>query len=385
MTGEDDSNGGSEFRLSRRKALAGIGTIGAAVGLGGLGTAAQFTDTEENTFTFTAGGLDGTVEWGASYNGDDVQSFNSSSGVSADNVVVDGENVGAGVDAHFTDVKPGDFGCFSFRYKVENNPAWVAACVAINSDTDGQSFEPEEEIEDMDGDGTYEIQGKTLPSGQEAEGPYGDDFDSDVKGSAQGAGGNAPYAADLYGSKGPGELAENMLILPFYKPPVDGGTSERFDPCIFFDNETESFDPHAYEGSGAVGTASKFWDNSQDDGQGLHPLPVRDAARSTFLDTTAWGSNGNVIQAFSPQDAIVGEGCFFLNGELDDESDNQQQATAHQPGTYYQMGWDWHIPFDAGNELQGDELSMTLGFVFGQTRHNESPQLSNVYDPGENA
>lgn len=365
MANDDDGS----FRLSRRKALAGLGSIGMAGALGVGGTYAQFTDTEEDTLIFSAGGIDATVEYGASYNGNDVQSFNGgSSAGSLENVeVVEGEECG-GLGFNLADVKPGDYGCFTFRFKLENNPSWGAACIGVGHDLDGEDFEPENEIEGEPGD--YK------------QGP--DPLLDKPNNIHPDTGAPQTADADYYGRKGIGELAENILVIPFYKQPVDQNTSEKFDPCVFFDEDTETFDPDAYEGSEAVGTATEFWDNAQDQGQGLHPLPLRDAARTSMIDTTMWGSNGNVIQAFSPPDAIVGEDCFFLNGVSDDETDNQQEATPLEPGTYYQMGWDWHLPFDTGNEVQGDTLQLQLGFTFGQTRHTESPKLSNVFAPGQN-
>jgi predicted ribosomally synthesized peptide with SipW-like signal peptide len=343
-----------EFSLSRRKALAGLGSIGAASALGLGGTYAQFTDTEEETFAFTAGGIDGHIRWGASYNGQDVQSFNDGyEGGELKNVETpDGEGVGA--ELHFTDIKPGDYGCFSFLVKVENNPAWVASCIDYDGNYDGEVFEPEVEDDDhLD------------------ESQIGDT-----------------------GVESPGEIPENMLVLPFYKPEVTESTLDQWDPCIFFDEEEEEFNYENYEGSGAVGTATDFWDNSDDEGQGLHPLPLGDntplndttgqAVTTSMTSTVSWGSNGNNIQQHSPPESIAGEGCFFLNGEIGDESANQQEASPLQPGTWYGVGWDWHVPFDTGNEMQGDEMTLKLGFTFGQVRHTESPELSNIYAPGEN-
>ncbi|MFB6120549.1 MAG: SipW-dependent-type signal peptide-containing protein, partial [Halobacteriaceae archaeon] len=56
------------FELSRRKALAALGTIGAASAGAGLGTSAYFSDRETyEGNTLTAGSLDLKVDWEEHY------------------------------------------------------------------------------------------------------------------------------------------------------------------------------------------------------------------------------------------------------------------------------------------------------------------------------
>jgi len=90
------------FELSRRKALAGIGGIGTATALGGIGTYAQFTDTENATMTFSAGGIDGTLSWGATYN-------SSGDTLDTDEIVQEPtqQQNGVGLSLELEDVKPG--------------------------------------------------------------------------------------------------------------------------------------------------------------------------------------------------------------------------------------------------------------------------------------
>lgn len=325
----DDNNDG-RISLSRRKALAGIGTIGAAGALGAFGTYAQFTDTEEGAVTFTAGGIDGMVEGGARYNGDVVDELADFS--------IEESPTGIGLDVTLDDVKPGDYGCFSFKINVTNNPAWVAACLGYTNDVDGESFEPE--------------------------------VDADPHVGSTGYTGQTP---------GEGELAESILTIPFYKPP-NSNPSGIWDPCVFFDEEVDDFDHTNYQGSGAVGTPTQFWSNSE---QGLVPATLAEASQYTMINSATWGDDGNV-QTYDLGDSIaVDQGCYFLNGDATTD-ENQQGAAPLQPGTDLYVGWDWHLPFDTGNIAQGDEITLQLGFVFGQTRHTESAQLSNVFSPGSN-
>lgn len=58
------------YRLSRRKALAGLGTVGAASATAGLGTSAYFSDTEGvEDNTLTAGAMDARLDWQQVYDG----------------------------------------------------------------------------------------------------------------------------------------------------------------------------------------------------------------------------------------------------------------------------------------------------------------------------
>ncbi|MFB6069342.1 MAG: TasA family protein, partial [Halobacterium sp.] len=58
----------NQFRISRRKVLAGLGTIGIASAGAGLGTSAYFSDVETyEDNVLTAGALDLTVDWEEHY------------------------------------------------------------------------------------------------------------------------------------------------------------------------------------------------------------------------------------------------------------------------------------------------------------------------------
>lgn len=339
------------FKLSRRKALASMGAIGAAGALGIGGTWAQFTDTEPGAgVTFTAGGVDGTVEAGASYNGNDVKAFNSEDFETLENVEGQG---GPGLNFHLTDVKPGDYGCLSFRINVENNPAWVAMCLGYENNIDGETFEPEV----VDGEGNI--------------------VDQDL-------GGNTTLVGQGVQNT-PGELAQNLAVMPFYKAPVTGQTAPEWDPCIFFDEENDEFTVQNYDPAGAVDpttyTASNFWSNAQND---LEPLTLEDAVGIPHLNTQGFGTTSYSTYDVS-ESIAVDDGCIFLNGAVgDDTQDNSQPAGPLQPADTLQVGLDWHLPFGVGNVAQGDQLDLQVGFVFGQQRHTESAELSNIYAPGQN-
>jgi len=342
--------------LSRRKALAGIGSIGAAAGLGGLGTLAQFSDTEENTVQFTAGGVDGVIEWNGSYNGIDIDSNNDGTS-ELENVEVTNNAVSA--DVGFTDVKPGDFGCVNFGITVDNNPAWVASCISIEEDSDYKNYEPE-----------------VGPDNQVDEANSGPEATTD------GVQKNSPH----------GDLAEEMLTIPYYD---SDGTCQFFDP---YSGSTPSI-PEA----GAV--PASFFSNAQPDGQKaddgfpamvdggteyyLVPKTVREASKTRALNTATWNTQDRAFSnpAYTaPDGAEVGAGCVFLEGNLaDGEASNNTQGTSALPaGKKLNFGYDWHLPFGTSNVVQGDRMKVKLSFIFLQKRHTVAPDFD-TFAPGQNS
>lgn len=130
-----------KFELTRRKALAGLGTIGVAGAGAGLGTSALFSDEEEfENNRIQAGELDLIVDY---YTSRDQGSFGSSS--------QSGEVNGDGVTEYTYDVvdlKPGDSGVLAFCPKIVDNPGWlwVGSLNGVTDYENGQT-EPEGEVD----------------------------------------------------------------------------------------------------------------------------------------------------------------------------------------------------------------------------------------------
>lgn len=341
----------SKISLSRRKALAGIGTIGAAAGLGGLGTFAQFTDTEEAQLDFTAGGIDGTLASAASYNNDPI-----------DLTPAEETPEGVGVRYVIEDLKPGDFGSVVFGLSVENNPAWVASCIGIEENIDNAVFEPEA---DVDGNVTDADITDPVPSIE--------DYD-----------GITPVTTR-------GEIPEELLFIPYYN---DELVPEFFDSGGDTGGDPSNADLSDY-GSGAA-TAEAFWSSreGEDDWDGLRPRTIRDIVENVAsLGTVQWHDpTQEVVSSEAPQETTIDDGCVLLDGQLAvaDESEtfiDAQESTPLEPGVTLYFGYDWHLPFHAENveninALQGDRMVLDLGFTFAQSRNSGGPELVNVYDPG---
>jgi predicted ribosomally synthesized peptide with SipW-like signal peptide len=369
----DDNNG--KFNLSRRKALAGIGAAGAAVGLGGIGTVAQLSDTEDRAVTFTAGGLDGTLEWSGSYNGTTVDDTDDGEFSSAINVEPDLEASGYNdravpIDVHFDDVKPGDYGCVNFTLEVQDNEAWVASGINVVDNYDYKNFEPEVRADDDLDESDVNVDPET----------------GDL--TSQGA------ATTVDGE---GELAQNIYALPYYDNDAN---------CSFFDANGFS---GQYSGAAPTG----FWSNAQTgdgefDGQGnfsapalpgdldgideneeyvLAPRNLKDISENlNAIGTALWNDGSNMsigYQTASGGHASLAKGSVMLDGSVPangDSGNNSQSVSPLPPGTTLNFGYDFHIPFGVGNEIQGDRCSVKLDFQFIQSRHTEAPDFTS-YNP----
>jgi predicted ribosomally synthesized peptide with SipW-like signal peptide len=144
--------------LTRRQALAGLGTIGIASAGAGLGTTALFSDEESfDGNTITAGTLDmsvtATVEaandyWKEQVTLEDLEA-------TADGEAVTGLQV--------NDVKPGDWGIICFEIDVGDNPGYVRTTTeglttSENGYTEPEPTEGDDENDPNDEDGAGELQ-----------------------------------------------------------------------------------------------------------------------------------------------------------------------------------------------------------------------------------
>ncbi|WP_281193556.1 SipW-dependent-type signal peptide-containing protein [Halorubrum sp. F4] len=167
------------FELSRRNALIGLGTVGAASAGAGLGTSAYFSDEESfEDNTLEAGELDLFVDYWTDANSEAIAGGTTGSG----------QNDG-GVSAQYVlnDVKPGDSGKLVFCPKVVDNPAWLWAGSTGFTQYENGLTEPEEDVD--------------------------------------GTGGNP--------GEGNGELADNIQVTVAYCEPADGLDGEPQSPDDF--------------------------------------------------------------------------------------------------------------------------------------------------------
>jgi predicted ribosomally synthesized peptide with SipW-like signal peptide len=174
----------TDFALSRRQILGGIGTISIASVGAGVGTSAYFSDQEtfENN-ELTAGELDLKVDWQQTYNGDPVNAFPDGNGDDIQDEIRTRQEIatdaGLPVDSpsvettfreqfadvpddraapliELTDLKPGDEGELTFSLHLFDNPGYIWIGSSAQSSAENGFTEPE--LDDPD-----EVDSETTP------------------------------------------------------------------------------------------------------------------------------------------------------------------------------------------------------------------------------
>jgi predicted ribosomally synthesized peptide with SipW-like signal peptide len=182
------------YDLSRRKVLAGLGTVGLASAGAGLGTAAFFSDTESFTNnSLTAGTLDLKLDYKATYQGGEGRLAALQGNYPDAEVIGDGvylldqapspadlqewENFVQGDDFAFCsaaadqylvngdgvpvftldDVKPGDYGEVTISLHICDNPAYLRLIGEIGENAENGQNDPEIAAEGQDTDGIGEL------------------------------------------------------------------------------------------------------------------------------------------------------------------------------------------------------------------------------------
>ncbi|SFH31809.1 SipW-cognate class signal peptide [Halorubrum aquaticum] len=147
-----------KFELSRRNALIGLGTVGAASAGAGLGTSAYFSDQEEFTGNMmTAGELDLAVDYVVHEDQGSAGSYTVNSITNEVNGTDPGEDLtvngdGTAMSQNLSDVKPGDHGHSYFCFTIDDNPAYIWACGELVSTSENGYTEPEPEDDNGEGE-----------------------------------------------------------------------------------------------------------------------------------------------------------------------------------------------------------------------------------------
>ncbi|WP_049980232.1 choice-of-anchor W domain-containing protein [Halolamina rubra] len=216
----------NKFDLTRRKALAGLGGIGAGAALGGTGTMAFLSDSEEASGVMTAGTLDLIVEYYSHWH----------QGSGGD--YVSGSINGEAVTGNLSDVKPGDSGLIALCPRVETNPAYLWLCGELTANNENGITDPESEVDSTGGDGNGELAQNVEVTVQYCDiaDDIGDSFDED----------DVESSTDVWS----GTLAELFDDIQ-YGVPLDGDedTPDDDDNGGFF----EPGDQDCYPGTGDEG------------------------------------------------------------------------------------------------------------------------------------
>jgi predicted ribosomally synthesized peptide with SipW-like signal peptide len=346
------------FDISRRKALAALGTIGVASAGAGLGTSAYFSDQEtfENN-QLVAGTLDLGVGYTAHYSdwSDDED----------DDIQGDIRMFEGGPDEVGTagDLESGEVG-------LPADDAWL---IAVDSESAAQQFL------DNTRTGSYPELGEGEPSS--AQSPIGC---GDLGAETQADGAPKPVI-DLDDVK-PGDFGEVTFDFVLCDNPgyvwLNGELTEASENGV---TEPEADDPDEDQVEGE-GSPDLKDDADQEEGKTVELLDVVMAA--------VWIDDGNNYQNGDESPFAIGSLREIL-GLVSEESNGTELnspmnaefggGTGDQgcfdAGTEYSLAFAWWVPIDHGNEIQSDSATFELGLYTEQCRHNDGSGMNNAAVP----
>ena len=340
----DDANESdiTSIELSRRKALAALGAVGAAGAGAGLGTSALFSDEElfENN-SITAGTLNLSVtaeivEVNQYWNDQDVLD-----GASAN---ADGDPV---VGLQAADVKPGDWAIICFEITVEDNPGYVRISTTDFAQYENGQTEPEIDAEGDDGDdggslgspldgrGLGELQDElvaevygTYDETEDSDAPrdYLSDEDPSLSGSARTTFGEFATGVVIGGSSDPTEVGSGETIKEYLllELPTDVGNEVQSDAIEFdlvfrTEQARNNDDPFTSKGLSLLGRyESGIYDEGGAEIASYDPGTERvfvinaDAGQADVLDVSD-PANPTKVGGINPRDDLSGFAVGSVN------------------------------------------------------------------------
>jgi predicted ribosomally synthesized peptide with SipW-like signal peptide len=323
-----------KFNLSRRKALAALGTIGVASAGAGLGTSAYFSDQEtfENN-QLTAGTLDMKVaatEYYSDWSPDEAEY----AGMASDEASTD-IRLPAGADQ--TDAR--DIALdLDDDYDGDAADVYAAFFDAISTDADGTPYN--------------RVNGGVSAA---AEGLCGTESDAD-----------GPMIVDI-GDVKPGDFGGAQFAFELCDNPgyvwLTGGLEDASENGI---TEPEGDDPDEAEGvvelldeiQVAYGVGPINGDTSAFEDTDAGFQPTNQQSLREFLEMVDSGT-GIPLEGDTPaeQGGGTGRDCFAGSPE--------QGSAVHQVSVV------WWLPINHGNQVQSDSVTFDLGFYTEQCRHND--------------
>jgi predicted ribosomally synthesized peptide with SipW-like signal peptide len=337
---ETSMNDSSKIELTRRKALAAIGSVGVASAGAGLGTSAYFSDQEtfENN-QLTAGTLDMKVaatEYYSDWSPDEA------------------EHAGMAADAESTD----------FRLPAgEGQSGARDIAIDIDGDSYADFFDAIATGETVNGGISAAAEG-LCGTGSDADGPVIIDI-ADVK---PGDFGGAQFAFELCDNPGYVRLtgglrdaAENGVT----EPEADD-EDEQEGVVELLDEIQVAYGVGPIDGSASADETDAF----EDTDSGFQPTNQRSLREFlAAIDADGIALDGDI-------DAELGggtgeQGCFA--------GGNPEEPSVHQVSVV------WWLPIDHGNEVQSDSVTFDLGFYTEQCRHNDGETDLEAYYPFENS
>ncbi|WP_222928449.1 M73 family metallopeptidase [Haloplanus rubicundus] len=320
-----------QFDISRRKALAALGTIGVASAGAGLGTSAYFSDQETfDNNSLVAGTLDVGVAYSAHYSD---WSADEDDDLAGDIRMPEGQVGGSG------DLEPGEVG-------LPANDAWL---IAVESQTDAEQF---------------------LSNTQ---------YDSYNDGSLDCVDGEANSQAD--------GIDRPVIELDDVKPGDFGEITFDFVLC---DNPGFVWLDGTLRAAAENGLTEPEADDPDEEEGVVELLDVVQAA--VWIDDGNNYQNGteSPITVGSIRDVLgmLNEGSLgtALNGDIPAEEGGGAAGARNcfSGGTQHSVVFAWWVPVDHGNEIQSDSATFDLGLYAEQCRHNDGSGMNDepTGDPG---
>jgi predicted ribosomally synthesized peptide with SipW-like signal peptide len=406
-----------KYELSRRKALLGLGTIGAAGAAAGMGTSALFSDEESFTDNLIeAGTLDLSVELKLVDTSDEFNKIETSGGTlssEGESITINGDEstdanggtvAASSLSLNYTDVKPGDWWVLCKTVSIDGNPAYV-----------NETYDPDagdvgdKSTDENTNDGGENPEPEPGPDNGEL-GYYlrvheGDDYNEDRPGdlndgaTTDGVGDNGNVAYNFVNT-GAGNIGSTAISLdgdgtiefgpgdddPSPDPsdgPVNDESVISANPAnlIFQGNLNHFLFAHSADMMGASapafgGTGSTLPNNGVAGWNGItikNPGPA-DIPPGNYTDPPAENTGSrNATQTVNGSTLPVnhtaaGAGYGFNQGdnpltEVGDDGDVNDLVV-------YQK---FFIPKEVGNVIQGDSIKYTYRARAQQVRNNEPP------------
>jgi predicted ribosomally synthesized peptide with SipW-like signal peptide len=342
-----------DFQLTRRKALAALGTIGVASAGAGLGTSAYFSDQEtfENN-RLVAGTLDMKVaatEYYSDWSLDEDEYAEMASNEASTDIRLPAGTEQTDAQAIALDLDDDYSG---------NGDVYAAFFDTLSTDENGTPYNRVNGgISAATDDG---LCGDTPEA--DADGPMSIDI-SDVK---PGDFGGAQFAFELCDNPGYVWLTGGLDAAS------EGGVTEpEGDDSDEESGVVELLDEiQVAYGVGPINGGSSAFESTDSDDDGFGP--VEQYTLREFL-------------------AILDGGGIALDGNVNAEAGGgtgAQGCFSGSPGegsTVHQVSVVWWLPIDHGNQVQSDSVTFDLGFYTEQCRHNAGETELVAYYPFENS
>jgi len=128
--------------------------------------------------------------------------------------------------------------------------------------------------------------------------------------------------------------------------------------------------------AGSTGGDEVFF-NDLDDPLNIPTVFGNLAAQATQEKIIMEDTLANVLSELADGNGIPLDGNrATLYDELNDPANDPDRDAFRGDGVMHCVALEWELPFEVGNEIQGDTVAFDLGFYTEQERHNDGAGVS---------